>query len=293
MLRTLAAEAARRFGQRMAFAAVRPAGLPQQPEESADGWQLSYADLDRLSDEAAAGLAFRGVLPGDVVALALPTVPEFPVCYLAAVKLGAVVAGLDPRWPPAVLDRLGNLLRPTVTMAPFGLDIGPGPDGDLIRVALAASARAALAGFRRAEPPPPPLPPDSARPAVIAFTSGRTGLPRGAAFGVSQLDAVRAAEAGESWGSAAGNVVLTGIPPAHYRFMTRLPAMLQAGQSHVLMGSWSPQRVLEVAAVVRATELTGLPAQLAQLVGNGPAGAAWPPGDGWDCPALRAPRLAF
>ena len=271
MLRTLAAEAARRFGQQMAFAAVRLAEVPQQPAQAADGWQLSYADLDRLSDETAAGLAFRGVLPGDVVAVALPTVPEFPVCYLAAVKIGAVVAGLDPRWPPAVLDRLSNLLRPTVTVAPLGLDIGPGPDGDLIRIALANSAREVLAGFRRAEPPPPPLPPDSARPAVIAFTSGRTGLPRGAVFGVSQLDAIRVAEAGESWGSAVGNVLLTGIPAAHYRFMTRLPAMLQSGQSCVLMASWRPQQVLEVAAMVRASELTGLPAQLARLLENGPA----------------------
>jgi acyl-CoA synthetase (AMP-forming)/AMP-acid ligase II len=287
MLRTLAAEAARRFGQRMAFAAVRPAELPQQAAEPADSWQLSYADLDRLSDETAAGLAFRGVLPGDVVALALPTVPEFPVCYLAAVKIGAVAAGVDPRWPPAVLDRLSNLLRPTVTMAPFGLDIGPGPDGDLIRIALASSAKAALAGFRRAEPPPPPLPPDAARPAVIAFTSGRTGLPRGAVFGVSQLDAIRAAEAGEMWGSAVGNVVLAGIPPAHYRFMTRLPAMLQSGQSCVLMASWRPQWVLDVAAMVRATELTGLPAQLAKLVEDSPVGAASPAGGPAGLPYLK------
>src|SRR6266705_6032286 len=151
MLRTLAAEAARRFGQRMAFAAVRPAGLPQQPEESADGWQLSYADLDRLSDEAAAGLAFRGVLPGDVVAVVLPTTPEFPICYLAAAKIGAIVAGLDPRWPATLLDRLTDLLRPAVTVAPYGLNIGPGPDGELVRVTLARDVRDVLAGLRRAE----------------------------------------------------------------------------------------------------------------------------------------------
>jgi acyl-CoA synthetase (AMP-forming)/AMP-acid ligase II len=288
MLRTLAAEAARRFGQRMAFGALRPAEPSQQPVEPAGSWQLSYADLDRLSDETAAGLAFRGVLPGDVVALALPTVPEFPVCYLAAVKIGAVVAGLDPRWPPAVLDRLSSLLRPTVTVAPFGLDIGPGPDGDLVRIAPAGSIKAALAGFRRAEPPPPPLPPDSARPTVIAFTAGRTGLPRGAVFGAGQLDAIRAAEAGDWWGSGAGNVVLTGIPLAHYRFMTRLPAMLQSGQSCFLMAPWRRQRVLEVAAMVRANELAGLPAQFAQLLDQGlPGQSAAPAGGPGGLPHLR------
>ena len=303
MLRTLAAEAARRFGQRVSFAAARPAeraqpepsvagrgGLPavqtpeaeapeprpgpsaqaksQVQEEPADSWRLTYAELDRLSDEAAAGLAFRGVLPGDVVAVALPTAPEFPICYLATVKIGAIVAGLDPSWPTALLDRLTELLRPTVTVAPCGLNIGPGPDGDLVRITLATDGRAALAGFRRAEPPPPPLPPDPARPAVIAFTSGLTGVPRGAVFGVSQLDAIRAAEAGDHWGGAAGNVVLTAIPFAHYRFMTRLPAMLQAGQSCFLMGSWRPDRVLDVAAAVGVNQRTGLPAQFGALMAH-------------------------
>src|SRR6266568_4797649 len=118
MLRTLAAEAARRFGSRVSFAAVAEPAEPAQPAQPGSGgapgsggtpgagggpgaqpepgrsyeqamaWRISFADLDRLSDEAAAGLAFHGVLPGDVVAIALPTVPEFPICCLAAVKIG-------------------------------------------------------------------------------------------------------------------------------------------------------------------------------------------------------------
>ncbi len=282
MLRTLAAEAARRFGQRVSFAAARPAENAHraQPEQGhdqaessaepaviseAESWQLTYADLDRLSDEAAAGLAFRGVLPGDVVAVVLPTVPEFPICYLAAVKIGAIVAGLDPRWPPTLLDRLTDLLRPAVTVAPFGVNIGPGPDGELVRITLARDVRDVLAGLRRAELPPPPLPPDPVRPAVIAFNSGRSGTPRGAVFGVRQLDAIRAAEAGDRWGSTVGSVVLTAIPFAHYNVMTRLPAVLQSGQTCVLMGSWRADRVADIAAAVHANRLSGLPAQLAEL----------------------------
>ena len=99
-------------------------------------------------------------------------------------------------------------------------------------------------------------------------------MPRGAVFGVSQLDAIRTAEAGGLWGSAVGNIVLTAIPLAHYSFMTRLPAMLQSGQSYFLMASWRPERVLDVAATVRANQLTGLPAQFAQLVDQGLPGAA-------------------
>src|SRR6185437_11027127 len=68
------AEAARRFADRTAYVTPR-------------GWSLSYADLDRISDEAAAGLAAQGVGARDVVALVLPPGPEYLLAYAAAAKL--------------------------------------------------------------------------------------------------------------------------------------------------------------------------------------------------------------
>ena len=296
MLRTLAAEAARRFGHRVSFAAIAEPNHSAEPDQTAEPdqaagpdearagyespagnpvmWRISFAELDRLSDETAAGFAFRGVLPGDVVALALPTAPEYPICYLAAVKIGAVVAGLNPRWPPAVLARLAELLRPALTVAPSGLDAEPGPDGELVRITPAKDGRSVLTGLRRNELPPPPLPPDPSRPVVIAFTSGSGGPPRGAVFGVRQLDAIRAAEAGERWGSRLGSSVLTAIPFAHYSFMTRMAAILQMGQAHYLMRSWRAAAIPRLAAGVGADRVTGLPGQLAELVSVPPA-----PGD--------------
>src|SRR2546423_9790079 len=78
------AEAARRFADRTAYVAPT-------------GWALSYADIDRISDEAAVGLAQRGVRTGDVVALALPPGPEYVLAYCAAAKLGAITAGVNDR----------------------------------------------------------------------------------------------------------------------------------------------------------------------------------------------------
>ena len=65
MLRLLAGEAARRFGVRTAF--------------DTGSASLSFSDLDRLSDEVAAGYAHRGVRMGDIVALARSV-----LAYLAA-----------------------------------------------------------------------------------------------------------------------------------------------------------------------------------------------------------------
>src|SRR5205814_7818320 len=84
VLREVVGEAARRFTDTPAYVA-------------AERWSVTYADLDRVSDEVAAGLVARGVGPGDVVALALPACPEYFVAYLASAKAGAVTAGVNPR----------------------------------------------------------------------------------------------------------------------------------------------------------------------------------------------------
>jgi acyl-CoA synthetase (AMP-forming)/AMP-acid ligase II len=64
-----------------------------------DGRQLSYAALDRLSDDVAGSMRARGVHADDVVALLLPSGPAYAVAYAAAAKIGAVAAcrwcGLD------------------------------------------------------------------------------------------------------------------------------------------------------------------------------------------------------
>ena len=80
-----AAEAARRFGPSPAFV-------------TDEGLTLSYEQFDTLADETAVGLAELGVGEGDVVGLLLPSVPEHFVAYVAAAKLGALTAAVNPSW---------------------------------------------------------------------------------------------------------------------------------------------------------------------------------------------------
>src|SRR5260221_287052 len=71
MLGATLREAARRFGEEPAYVTTA-------------GWPISYAELDALSDEVAAGLAHCGLTEGDVLALVLPPGPEYAVAFLAA-----------------------------------------------------------------------------------------------------------------------------------------------------------------------------------------------------------------
>src|SRR5205085_10023409 len=97
------AEAARRFGEAAAYAAE-------------NGLVVSYSDLDRLSDEVGAGLVARGIGPGDVVALVLPTIPEYVVAYLGAAKIGAITAGVNIRLSAAERDGVLAVADPKLVL---------------------------------------------------------------------------------------------------------------------------------------------------------------------------------
>ncbi|MBB5133221.1 acyl-CoA synthetase (AMP-forming)/AMP-acid ligase II [Thermocatellispora tengchongensis] len=247
----LAAEAARRFGARAAF--------------DTEGFALSFADLDRLSDRVAAGMAHRGVRLGDVVALVLPGGAEYPICFLAAAKIGAVTAGLAPGHPAtaALLRRLD----PALVIAAPGVPGVPAtavvlPCAERRRDRTYAAAR--LGGLARPEAPPPPLPPDPLRPVAVVFTRGRSGPPRGAVFGNAQLSAIRAQGAGVRWGT--GEARLFGHHPGHVAFTTRIPVFLQTGRTVHVLPRWDPEAALRVLAGGGVGVLQGTPAQLSGML---------------------------
>src|SRR5438067_611645 len=171
MLGEVLGEAARRFGDRPAYVAEH-------------GLVLTYRDLDRVSDEVAAGLVRRGVGGGDVVALVLPTVPEYVVAYLAAAKVGAVTAGVNARL--SAPERVGVLPVAAPKLVLATADLAPA-DYDVVEVAPCETLDAVLRDLRVPDAAPMSLTDDPERPVAIIFTSGTTGAPKGACFRNRQL----------------------------------------------------------------------------------------------------------
>ncbi|MGQ9538378.1 MAG: long-chain-fatty-acid--CoA ligase [Candidatus Bathycorpusculaceae bacterium] len=58
--------------------------------------ELTYKELDVLSDKFATALADFGVKKGDKVAIFLPNVPQFIISYYGALKAGAIVTAISP-----------------------------------------------------------------------------------------------------------------------------------------------------------------------------------------------------
>ena len=91
--RTLAPYAARTLVDAVAEHAR---AQPKTPAVYFKGARVTYGELDRLSDAAAAAFAALGVTRGDRVGLLLPNCPQFFIAQFGAWKLGAIVAPLNP-----------------------------------------------------------------------------------------------------------------------------------------------------------------------------------------------------
>jgi acyl-CoA synthetase (AMP-forming)/AMP-acid ligase II len=224
--------AAATFGDRPAF--VDP-----------DGGPLTYEALHRRSDEIAAGLARRGIGPGDVVALTLPSVSAWVVAYAAVAKVGAAAAGVNPRLTAveqaACLDRVEPAL---VVATPDDVD------------ALAVSGAT-----------PHALDADPDRPVAIVFTSGTTGTPKGAWFTDRQLDAVTGYDVGHAVGTRTRRIPQYGSTQfAHVGFTTKLPWYLRMGTTTHLLARWRAGDVLDLIERERIETLGGVAPQVALLL---------------------------
>ena len=248
MLAATLREAARRFSD-------QPAVITET------GWSLSYGELDRLSDELGAGLAARGVGVGDVLALALPPGPEYLVGYLAGAKVGAITAGVNDRLTSEERQTVLERAEPRLVLAAPGFL----PTGfDAVELAPATDAATLHAALRRAGEVPPALPENPERPVAIVFTSGTTGVPKGALYGNRQLTCITATDVGNTWGGGARS--FTGTSFAHLGFMTKLAGNLRRGGTSFILTRWSARRALQLLAEQQMTSVGGVPTQLALML---------------------------
>ena len=250
MIPTTVAEAARRLGDRIAYVTEL-------------GWSLTYDDLHRISDEVAAGLAREGVGEGDVVGLVLPPGPDYLLAYCAAAKLGAITAGVNDRLSLRERHAVLELAGPKLTiMAPRDGEQGYG--GAVAVMPPADDPRVVLHGLRVRGAASPPLAADPDRVVAIIFTSGTTGMPKGAVYCNRQLAFITQNDTGGAWDT--GGRSFSGTSFAHLGFMTKLPGSLQRGGTTFIMERWRAADALELLAREKMTAVAGVPTQLALML---------------------------
>jgi amino acid adenylation domain-containing protein len=155
-----------------AVAAARPDAIALIEDER----EVTYAELDRLSDTVAATLAARGVEPGHIVALHLPRSIEMVACMLGVLKSGAAYTPLDRANPRS---RLEYQLQETGVRYLLG---------ELRVEGIETIDPREAAAERRGRVPRCSVGPEDV--AYVMYTSGTTGRPKGVAMphrGVTRL----------------------------------------------------------------------------------------------------------
>jgi fatty-acyl-CoA synthase len=177
--------------------------------------KISYGELEQDVGSLAGWLRAGGVLPEDRVAYLGPNCPELLELLFACARLGAIFVPLNNRMPPAELRVFAAVTRPRLLIAEQGLravaldSIGHlGRDrvktfevgGELARDAT--DRVLATSGI------------DAAAPALILFTSGTTGRPKGATF-THQNIAFNALNVLTAFALTAADEILTAVPMFH------------------------------------------------------------------------------
>jgi long-chain acyl-CoA synthetase len=185
------------------------AAFTNRPALSFEGRRWTYGELAALVDRATAGLQRLGLRPGDKLGLCLPNTPYFVVFYYAALKTGAVVVNYNPLYVmrelrhqvedsgtttmvvpdlAAIYDKVAEIESlQRLIVCPFA-DALPTVKGIAFSILKRKMLARPVYGERivpyseivASRAPPDPVPIDPSDVAVLQYTGGTTGRPKGA-----------------------------------------------------------------------------------------------------------------
>ncbi|WNZ06804.1 long-chain fatty acid--CoA ligase [Streptomyces sp. 11x1] len=227
-----------------------------------------YAELDERSARAAALLRAEGVRPGDRVALMLPNVPEFVVLYYGVLRAGGVVVPMNPllktRETAYHLTDSGAVLLFEWHQAPGEGARGAADAGVRHSAVEPAAFARALAGH---EPLPGVAETADDDMAVLLYTSGTTGRPKGATLTHGGLRHNTEVNTVHVQRMTPRDVVVGCLPLFHiFGQICTMSVAVRAGASLTLIPRFEPQAVLEAIARDGATVFEGVPTMYAALL---------------------------
>ena len=267
--------------------------VPDKPALIFHDQPIKYSEVDREIDRAAAGFASLGIKRGDRVAVLVHNIPHFVYAYHGLLRAGAVMIPLNTMY---TTEEVSYILadadaRAVVVAEPFvGTIAGLRETLPMLEHVVVAGTSAPVGAMTweqmlgRAGDPPLVSPADDEL-AVIAYTSGTTGKPKGALLThgnlLANLDQMAQAP---RLAAAEGDVGLLALPMFHiYALNVILGLTLRVGATAVLMERFDAVGSLEAVERHKVTILFGAP----------PMFVAWLNTPGVDRYDLSSVRLAI
>jgi fatty-acyl-CoA synthase len=281
------------FGELPAYAAHR---WPYAKAVTYEHQTFTFGQLNESVDVAARALMARGIVKGDTVGIWLANRPEFIVAFYAIVKIGAIAVPLNTRYR-------SEDIRYVLRHAECKLLIAGERSGPVDYMALLKSAISGFSGDRfdgsNAYPALQEIvivePANSGSPlswerfllssegtgrnaleaaaaavqpsdlALMVFTSGTTGNPKGVLHDHRNLRAVH--ERAASWPLRHGDAVLNFLPMFHlYGLSEIVMASMTAGIHQIVMSAFDADRALRLVERERINGLHGFETHYADLL---------------------------
>ena len=238
--------------------------------------RLTFGEVEALSAKLATALSERGVGPGDMVALACPNIPEFVISYFAILKAGGVVV------PVSLLlktDEIVYILQKSKAVAFLCVEEGEAtPIGGFGRAAFdqvghcqsfirisrdgnpCTSEEECVASLLAQDLPPlDTVQRNSDDTAVVIFTSGTTGKPKGAELTHGNLlTHCLMQQRMQNWQD--DEVMVVALPLFHvYGQICQMAAGMGNGVRLILIPKFEPRAVLHWMRKEKATRYAGVP----------------------------------
>lgn len=249
-----------------ALVAAAAARVPDHPAvvDVTGPTTLTWAELDAAGSAEAARLVAAGVAPGDRVAVRLPNGAACCVALLGAWRAGATAVPLGPETGRAELATVLADCRPAVLVAAADDEVAAAAGAPSLLDPPDPAARAEPAR----EPVPVPVPAAGEALALLLYTSGGTGVPRGVQLPHRAVLANREqAAALRPAPITPVDRVLLALPLFHaYGLGAGFLQVCWAGATVVLGRRFTPERLVEVLVEQRVSTLAGVPSTFRGLL---------------------------
>lgn len=227
-----------------------------------NGASLTHAELGRQVDRLAGYLRGAGLRPGDRLLLLAANKPEWLAALFAGLRLGAIVVPVNPALAAPEIAYIVEHAAPTVAVVDAGLEPLVPARADLARLRLPGDWPQVLDA-----PPETAVHPCGERdPAIMFYTSGTTGRPKGALLGHG-AERFTAEMVASHFRIGPGDVSLIASPLSFiYPLVIDCLACLRAGATVVLQERFHPGLALRGIESERATLFMGVPTMFTMML---------------------------
>ncbi len=235
------------------------------------GNDISYAALATMAAKVAGALREVGIEPGDRVAIILPNVPAFPVAYWGILLAGGTVVPMNPLLKTGEIDyfftdsgaKLAFVWPDFVDEATKG---AANSGTTIITCGPMGPVEGSLDGGVPISEPAARADDDTA---IILYTSGTTGRPKGAELTHSNinLNATRCATVIQQISS--DDVIMGCLPLFHvFGLVVGLNAATIVGASMALIPRFDPAEAIKVISTQGVTVMQGVPTMYAAILNH-------------------------